>query len=88
MKKLFLIAAMYFIMIFPSCALAQDMRGVWVSSVYNLDFPSSPGLSSAQLINEADNIIETAYSCGLTDIYLQVRPACDALYKSDIFHEI
>ena len=85
MKKLFLIAAMYFIMIFPSCALAQDMRGVWVSSVYNLDFPSSPGLSSAQLMDEADNIIETAYSCGLTDIFLQVRPACDALYKSDIF---
>ncbi len=85
MKRIFLIAAMYFIMIFPSYALGQDMRGVWVSSVYNLDFPSKSGLSSAELMQEADAIIRQAYSSGLTDIFLQVRPACDALYKSDIF---
>ena len=64
---------------------SQDMRGVWVSSVFNLDFPSKQGLSENELKQEIESIILTAKSSGLTDIFFQVRPTCDALYKSSIF---
>lgn len=85
MKRILLLIAMFLSVSFSSSALTQDMRGVWISSVYNLDFPSAPGLSAEQLKAEADNIIEKVKASGLTDIFLQVRPTCDALYKSDIF---
>jgi len=85
MKRILLLVFMFLSVSFTSSALTQDMRGVWVSSVYNLDFPSAPGLSAEQLKSEIDSIIEKVKSNGLTDIFLQVRPTCDALYKSAIF---
>lgn len=63
----------------------QEMRGVWVASVYNLDYPSKPGLSAAELKSEALSIIETTKSAGLNTIFLQVRPCSDSLYPSTLF---
>ena len=61
------------------------LRGVWLSSVKNLDFPSKPGLSSEQLKKELDDVIATCKSAGINAVFFQVRPCADALYKSDIF---
>ncbi len=64
---------------------ADEMRGVWVSTVFGIDFPSSEGLSAERLCAELDAIVENAADIGINAIFFQVRPACDALYKSDIF---
>lgn len=65
---------------------AQDgMRGVWVSTVYNIDYPSAQGLTADQLRSEADTILDNIAQMGLNTVFLQVRPSADALYDSDIF---
>ncbi len=66
----------------PAEASQQPLRGVWVSTVYHLDYPSAAGLSEQQLMAEADAIIEHAADWGLNTIFLQVRPCGDALYRS------
>lgn len=62
-----------------------EMRGVWVSSVYSLDYPSSPTTDSDKLKAEADEILDNCVKWGLNAVFLQVRPSGDALYKSDLF---
>lgn len=65
---------------------AQDgMRGVWVSTVYNIDYPSAQGLTADQLRSEADTMLDNIAQMGLNTVFLQVRPSADALYDSDIF---
>lgn len=65
--------------------LIEETRGVWVPSVYNLTFPSKPDLSEDELKAELDEILKTTVDNSLNTIFFQVRPSCDALYKSDIF---
>lgn len=64
---------------------AEEMRGVWVSSVYNLDYPGRTTTSAQTLKSEADAILDNAVKAGLNTVFLQVRPTSDALYDSDIF---
>lgn len=61
---------------------AREFRAAWVSTVYNLDWPSRAGLSPAQQRAELLNIIEKARQMRLNAIILQVRPNGDALYNS------
>nr|WP_297274144.1 family 10 glycosylhydrolase [uncultured Agathobaculum sp.] len=73
-----------------SCAgavqTAQDgMRGVWVSTIYNIDYPSAQGLSADALKSEADTILDNIAAMGLNTVFLQVRPSADAIYPSEIF---
>lgn len=64
---------------------SSEVRGVYIASVYNIDFPSRPDLSSSTLKAELDDILNTAATVGLNTIFFQVRPTADALYDSDIF---
>ena len=83
-KVIFCLTLLFLLLGLPVQAKQPEMRGVWVSSVYNLDYPSQKGLSAAQLRQEADAIIANAKSWGLNAIFLQVRPSGDALYRSDL----
>jgi uncharacterized lipoprotein YddW (UPF0748 family) len=64
---------------------SQEMRGLWVSSVINLDYPSSPTTSAAELKKQADSILDKAEELGFNAVFLQVRPCSDALYSSEIY---
>ena len=70
---------------FAAPSASEEMRGVWVSSVYNLDYPSSPTTSPDRLKAEADEILDGCVQWGLNAVFLQVRPSGDALYPSDLF---
>ena len=63
----------------------QEMRGVWIASVININYPSKPGLSEKELKAELDDIVENTIDAGLNSIFFQVRPCADALYPSEIF---
>jgi len=63
-------------------AVAREFRGAWVATVYNLDWPSRPGLSAEQQQGELRAILDRARSVGLNAIMFQVRPAADAFYAS------
>jgi len=62
----------------------REFRAAWVSTVANIDWPSKPGLPSAQQQAEAIAILDRAVSLNLNAIVLQVRPAADAIYPSKI----
>jgi len=62
----------------------REFRGVWVATVDNIDWPSKPGLSTSEQKREIDRILDESARLELNAIFLQVRPTCDALYKSDI----
>ncbi|QOR36774.1 family 10 glycosylhydrolase [Clostridium sp. 'deep sea'] len=63
----------------------EEMRGLWVASVINLDYPSVPSVNDTKLKVEANAILDKAEQLGLNSIFLQVRPTADALYKSEYF---
>lgn len=59
-----------------------EFRAAWVATVDNIDFPSRPGLSTAQLRKELDDIVARAVELRLNALIFQVRPAADAFYAS------
>ncbi len=62
-----------------------EIRGVWIATVGNINFPSKKGLSQKALKAELDAIVENCSALNLNTIFFQVRPAADALYKSALF---
>jgi uncharacterized lipoprotein YddW (UPF0748 family) len=60
----------------------REFRAAWVATVANIDWPSKPGLPSAQQQAEALAILERAATLRMNAIVLQVRPTGDALYPS------
>ncbi len=62
----------------------RELRAAWVASVANIDWPSRPGLTTAQQRDEIVRIVERAQWLGLNALIVQVRPAADALYASPL----
>jgi uncharacterized lipoprotein YddW (UPF0748 family) len=62
----------------------REFRGAWVATVDNIDWPSAPGLPAAQQQSEVVQIVERAAALGLNALLLQVRPAADAIYPSNL----
>lgn len=61
-----------------------QMRGAWIATVGNIDWPSSRTSSSGEKITELITILDNLQRAGINTIFFQVRTECDALYKSDI----
>ncbi len=62
----------------------REFRGVWIATVYNLDWPSKPGLSVDTQKAELLEILDRAASLNLNAVVLQVRTMCDAFYDSPL----
>ncbi|HEX8461795.1 MAG TPA: family 10 glycosylhydrolase [Segetibacter sp.] len=62
----------------------RELRGAWISTVSNIDWPSSRTLSTSQQQAELIRILDTLSKTGINTVYLQVRPEADALYASTI----
>ncbi|MGW4561432.1 glycoside hydrolase family 10 protein [Streptomyces sp. NPDC004561] len=61
---------------------ATEMRGVWMATVENRDWPSRPGLSAAAQRKELTALLDKAARDRLNTVILQVRPTADALWPS------
>lgn len=61
---------------------AHELRGVWAATVGNTDWPSAPGLSPERQRAELAALLDTAVERRLNTVWLQVRPAADALWPS------
>lgn len=64
-------------------ATTQEMRAVWMATVFNLDYPTSKNDVNAQK-EEYIKKIDELKAIGINTIVVQVRPKADALYKSAI----
>lgn len=69
----------------PGTELKTDLRGLWVATVVNIDYPSKPETDPEILKAEAIEILDYAQATGLNAVFFQVRPTADAFYKSNIF---
>lgn len=62
----------------------RELRGVWVATVSNIDFPRNNHLSAAQAQADLATLVTRTASAGLNAIFFQVRPESDALYRSSL----
>jgi uncharacterized lipoprotein YddW (UPF0748 family) len=60
----------------------REFRAAWIATVANIDWPSKPGLTTAQQKAELIALLNRAAQLKLNAIVFQVRPACDAMYAS------
>ncbi len=62
----------------------REFRAAWISTVVNIDWPPAPGtppdVAKAKLIE----ILDYLKAVNLNAVVFQVRPACDAMYASEI----
>ena len=63
----------------------DEMRGIWVASVLNLDYPVTPTSSAPELWSQIVEILSNVEEWGFNAVFLQVSPCADALYKSEIY---
>jgi uncharacterized lipoprotein YddW (UPF0748 family) len=61
-----------------------EFRAAWVATVSNINWPSKPGLSTADQQNEAIALLDFLKDHHFNAVIFQVRPQTDALYKSDL----
>jgi uncharacterized lipoprotein YddW (UPF0748 family) len=64
--------------------ITREMRGLWVATVANIDWPSRTTLTADQQRAELDDILDRAKSAGFNAVILQVRSASDATYASSL----
>lgn len=64
--------------------LEREMRGLWIATVANIDWPSTRTLSASQQKAELIDILDRAKAAGLNTIVFHVRPAGDAVYDSPL----
>ena len=62
----------------------REFRAAWVTTLTNLDWPSKRGLSSVVQKNEFSNLMNKFSENKMNAIVVQVRPASDAFYESDL----
>lgn len=85
MKKLIFTAG---ILLIAACIHAQnqspvqELRAVWVATVSNIDFPSSPTANSNVQRAEFIKLLDMHRRNGMNAVVVQIRPASDAFYPS------
>lgn len=62
----------------------REFRAAWIATVFNIDWPSQPGLSTWRQQKELTDLLDMAVGLHLNAIILQVRPAADAFYDSPL----
>jgi uncharacterized lipoprotein YddW (UPF0748 family) len=65
-------------------AVQREMRGLWVATVANIDWPSRTTLTADQQRAELSSILDRGAAAGFNTIIFHVRPASDAVYRSAI----
>lgn len=60
----------------------RELRGIWLASVLNIDYPSNPTPDAATLQADFRSQVFRLRKAGVNALFVQVRPAADALYPS------
>jgi uncharacterized lipoprotein YddW (UPF0748 family) len=77
------------VFLFQTLLLAQtapkrELRGVWIASVLNIDYPSVKSTSEWVLKEEWIKLLEKHKAMGMNALFVQIRPVADAFYPSAI----
>ncbi len=66
-------------------AQKEEIRGVWIATLYSMDYPAKPTTSAEILRHSADDLLNNVQRLGYNTVFFQVRPSGDAFYKSNVF---
>ncbi len=77
------LVATLFSMVNIGKAQQAEFRGAWIATVVNIDWPSRKNLSTEEQKQEFIKLVDLHKRNGLNALVVQIRPAADALYKSD-----
>ena len=64
--------------------LPREFRAAWIATVDNIDWPTARGLTPDSQRVELIALLDRAVDLNLNAVILQVRPAADALYSSEL----
>lgn len=84
MRKAFLFVVLSLIPYLSFPEGKREMRGAWVATVANIDWPTTKGNKSEIQKQELILLLDSLCSQGINTVIFQCRPTGDALYKSDI----
>ncbi|WP_298411780.1 family 10 glycosylhydrolase [Hydrotalea sp.] len=59
-----------------------EMRGVWVATVVNIDWPAQKGMSVEAQKADFIRLLDMHQRNGMNAVFVQIRPAADAFYPS------
>src|SRR3954469_9677162 len=62
--------------------IQREMRGLWIATVANIDWPSSKNLTADQQKAELSDLFDRAAAAGFNAVIFHVRPAANAVYAS------
>ena len=62
----------------------REMRGLWVATVRNIDWPSDTSRTADEQRAQLVDILDRAVAAGFNAVVFQVRPAADAVYRSEL----
>lgn len=60
----------------------RELRAVWIATVANIDYPRMATTSSVALKEQYRNLLDQLSEIGINTLFVQVRPAGDALYPT------
>src|SRR5262245_32648738 len=60
----------------------RELRGMWLTTVYNIDWPSQPGLPEQQVKQEYLGWLDLAQKYHHNAIFVHIRPSGDAFWPS------
>lgn len=61
----------------------REVRGTWIATVINLDWPPSPSWTVSQKKSNLKDKLQSIKEQGINTVYFQVRTEGDALYDSE-----
>ncbi|MEM9887749.1 MAG: family 10 glycosylhydrolase [Bacteroidota bacterium] len=61
----------------------REVRGAWIATVANIDYPKKPTSNSVAQREQWNKLVERLKKNGINTLFVQVRPAADALYASE-----
>ncbi|MFF9345129.1 glycoside hydrolase family 10 protein [Streptomyces sp. NPDC014773] len=68
----------------PAHPVERQMRGLWIASVVNIDWPSRTGLDPAAQRAEFARLADEALAWGFNALFVQIRPTADAFWPSPL----
>ncbi|MCW2900693.1 MAG: hypothetical protein JWO67_2958 [Streptosporangiaceae bacterium] len=66
----------------PGDSPARQVRGMWIATVANVDWPSRAGLAADAQKAEYLRLLDVATALNLNAVFVQIRPTADAFYRS------
>ncbi|GIO31923.1 MULTISPECIES: family 10 glycosylhydrolase [Paenibacillus] len=69
----------------PAAHPKRELRGAWISTVENIDWPTKNVFDPAQQRKDFVKLLDELKNTGINAVFVQVRPTSDSFFPSDYF---